>query len=316
MISIIVPVYNVRPYLEQCICSIIGQSYRDWECILVDDGSTDGSGELCDELAHEDERLIVLHQENQGVSAARNHGLSICKGEYICFIDSDDWVAPDYLSHLLSGMTEDRVDMVVTGTIHEQTTVKVHTSKEIIRLRMEGDFTGPFIEHVGLFYGPCSILYKSSIIREHHILFPEKLSFGEDTTFVFSYLRLAKDIALLPFADYHYRIVDQASLSHRFGAEKTFLRYELWEMRKAFYMDKGMWNAISQKNMYRELWAIVYDGIYSTPQPTYSFLKSLLSIQEIRELGHWDDLFEIPRYIKYGIKHKAAWLFYLLRNFN
>ena len=120
MISIIIPVYNTAQYLDQCLESVLVQSYTDWECIVVDDGSTDNSGEICDKWGKRDSRFVILHQKNQGVSAARNKGLERCKGEYICFIDSDDWVEPTYLSHLYDGMKNNEgVDMVVSGFIFE-----------------------------------------------------------------------------------------------------------------------------------------------------------------------------------------------------
>ena len=101
-VSIIVPVYNVKPYLERCINSILKQSYDNLEVILVDDGSTDGSGELCDSLEKKDKRIIVIHQQNGGLSSARNTGIDNCHGSYICFVDSDDYVHPDYVKYLYS----------------------------------------------------------------------------------------------------------------------------------------------------------------------------------------------------------------------
>lgn len=95
-ISIIVPVYKVEKYLHRCLDSIVAQTFTDWECILVDDGSPDGSGKICDEYAEKDGRFKVFHQENQGVSAARNKGLDNAKGEWIGFVDSDDWVSKEY----------------------------------------------------------------------------------------------------------------------------------------------------------------------------------------------------------------------------
>ena len=100
MISVIVPVYNVEPYLRECIESILGQTYRDFELILVNDGSTDDSGTICDEYAAQDTRIRVLHQKNSGVSVARNVGLDSVQGEYIAFVDSDDRVSKDYLAYL------------------------------------------------------------------------------------------------------------------------------------------------------------------------------------------------------------------------
>lgn len=96
LISVIVPVHNVKPYLERCVNSIIKQSYKNLEIILVGDGATDGCRELCDDLQVRDDRMKVIHQENQGLSAARNTGLDAAKGEYICFVDSDNYVNPEY----------------------------------------------------------------------------------------------------------------------------------------------------------------------------------------------------------------------------
>lgn len=300
--------------MEKCILSIIRQSYQNWECILVDDGSTDGSGSLCDELALRDTRIQVIHKKNGGVSDARNRGLVSCSGDYICFVDSDDWVGVHYLKHLISGMTCDSIDMVVTGEIHEYANKqKQLIPKERIVIQTDAKHTQPFIDNVGFFYGPCGILFKHSIIEQRNLSFPKDLSFGEDTTFVFDYLRFSDRIALLPFADYHYRKTDVQTLSHRFCQEKTFYRYELWIMRQHFFVDYNMWNDISKNNMYRELWSIIYDGIYSTYNPKITYLKQLLSFQEISQLKEWESVFNVPRYIKKGIEMRAFWLFWLIR---
>lgn len=100
MISVIVPVYNVEPYLRKCIDSILAQTYRDFELILIDDGSPDNCGAICDEYAAQDSRIRVIHQGNCGVSVARNTGLDAAKGEYVSFVDSDDWIDNEYLEHL------------------------------------------------------------------------------------------------------------------------------------------------------------------------------------------------------------------------
>lgn len=100
LVSIIIPVYNVKPYLERCVNSILSQSYINLEIILIDDGSTDGSSQLCDSIGNKDERIIVIHQENGGLSSARNTGLDNCHGSYICFVDSDDYVHSEYVRYL------------------------------------------------------------------------------------------------------------------------------------------------------------------------------------------------------------------------
>ena len=101
MVSIIVPIYNVEQYISKCIESILAQTYRDFELILVDDGSPDMCGTICDEYARTDSRVYVIHQENKGLSAARNAGISLAKGEYISFIDGDDYVEKDFFERII-----------------------------------------------------------------------------------------------------------------------------------------------------------------------------------------------------------------------
>lgn len=115
LISVIVPVYNVESCIEKCIKSIIGQTYQNLEIILVDDGSIDKSGQICDEYAQVDRRIQVIHKRNEGPSEARNSGLEICKGRYIGFVDGDDWLASDMYEFLYQTLLEYQADVVVCG---------------------------------------------------------------------------------------------------------------------------------------------------------------------------------------------------------
>lgn len=113
LVSVIVPVYNVLPYLKESLDSLIGQSYQDLEVILIDDGSTDDSGKLCDEYANHDKRILVIHQENKGLSAARNIGLDKANGEYIAFLDSDDAFHCCFIEKLLSSIISKDADIAL-----------------------------------------------------------------------------------------------------------------------------------------------------------------------------------------------------------
>lgn len=113
-VSVIVPVYNVKKYLKQCVISILNQDYSNLELILVDDGATDGSGDICDIFKDEFPSILVIHQENQGLSAARNTGTKAATGYYISYIDSDDWVTPDYISYQIKLAKKYNADIVVT----------------------------------------------------------------------------------------------------------------------------------------------------------------------------------------------------------
>ena len=119
MISVIVPVYNVEPYLRKCLDSIVNQTYSDLEILVIDDGSTDGCGKICDEYVERDERVKVFHTENRGLSCARNLGLDEAKGEWIGFVDSDDWIEPDMYEALLKRAEETGADVVECGVYLE-----------------------------------------------------------------------------------------------------------------------------------------------------------------------------------------------------
>lgn len=115
MISVIIPVYNVESYLKRCLDSVINQSYQDLEIILIDDGSTDNSSKICDEYASNDPRVIVIHKQNAGQAAARNDGINIAKGEYIAFVDSDDWIELDMYELLMQAIIDTKADIVASG---------------------------------------------------------------------------------------------------------------------------------------------------------------------------------------------------------
>lgn len=115
LLSVIIPVYNVEEYLAKCVDSILNQTYRNLEVILVNDGSKDGSGSICDDFVQKDSRVRVIHKENGGLSSARNAGMDAAKGEYISFIDSDDWIETDSYEHLLGLMEKYQVKLVCGG---------------------------------------------------------------------------------------------------------------------------------------------------------------------------------------------------------
>ena len=126
MVSIIVPVYKSKDTLKRCVESLLAQTVEDTEMILVDDGSPDGSGELCDKLAEEDSRIRVIHKENGGVSSARNVGIEAAKGDYLLFADSDDYVEQDMVEKLLSGIGND--DIAICGFHHH------YQGRDIVRI--------------------------------------------------------------------------------------------------------------------------------------------------------------------------------------
>ena len=210
-LTIVVPVYNVRKYLCDCINSIISQSYSDFECILVDDGSTDGSGLICDEYAKKDGRIRVFHKENGGVSSARNVGLDNAEGEWVFFLDSDDLIPYEALHLLVSHMASD-VDMVY-GSI--QKFDDVEACVETISVNQVGDvsiedalnaFVVPQIRTGDWQRYLFNRLYRMSIIKEFSLRFFTDIHYKEDGLFVVQYLCRSKNkVACIPDIVYLYR---------------------------------------------------------------------------------------------------------------
>lgn len=212
MVSIIVPIYRAEKTLARCIESVVAQEYKDWELILVDDGSPDRSGEICDVYAAKDDRISVIHQENSGVAEARNAGIKVSKGEFICFIDSDDYVSSSYLSDFAYSLSIDfeLQGMTLVYTDSTKNHDKLPSANGLLELQsllMQDEAT------LDLLNGPCCKLFKSSVVKECGILFPTGLSYGEDSIFVLSYLRHCHKINLVQKSNYCYVHDDAPSLS-------------------------------------------------------------------------------------------------------
>lgn len=317
MISIIIPVYNTAPYLNPCIESVVNQTYTDWECILVDDGSTDESGVICDGWCSKDSRINVIHQDNRGVSAARNLGMQIAKGDFIAFIDSDDWVEKDYLSSLHNAITKDDADLAVCGMIldyangvHE---IYAPSIDEIFELSPESTNKFVVLNEIYLLYPPYVKLFKRQIIFENNISFNNSYSYGEDLLFNYQYLDHVKKISIISNSKYHYRIFSNSSLSKKIREDKFDIDYKQWQVLKSFYISKNMWNDYSKTLLYKRLWGCIYDGIFLFPKlqdRSLSYLQKILSIPEIDELRTNQNLLSCSSWIKQAILHRSAFVFY------
>ena len=203
MISVIVPVYNVAKYLPQCLESIICQSYQDLEIIVVDDGSTDESGKICDEYALKDKRIRVYHLENQGLSAARNYGIAKAAGEYIAFLDSDDWIEPD-MYKILFDLAEQTGADIVTCRFYQEYQNKTEESfgpeKQFV---VEGsDILHTYIFQRGICRDSWNNLFRTDLFRS--IRFPEGRSY-EDYAIKPQLLQKAKKMVYTPACLLHYR---------------------------------------------------------------------------------------------------------------
>lgn len=222
-ISIIIPIYNVREYLAKCIESVINQTYQDIEIICVDDGSTDGSYEICEYYKKKDSRIKVVHKINEGIVSARQTGLKIANGEYVGFVDGDDWIDEKMYESMIRNMEKSNVDMVETGVIDSYNSF---TEKERKYKLKEGIYKSEkFKKNIlnnliydGKFYnyGVVSVylwnkLFKRKYITECYMKLDYKQSMFEDFVSVYPYLIKHQSIAIINKAFYHYRVVNNST---------------------------------------------------------------------------------------------------------
>lgn len=243
LISIVVPVYNVEKYLHECLDSIIAQTYKDIEVILVDDGSTDHSGRICDDYADKYENFQVIHKENAGLGMARNTGLGYVHGEYVMFLDSDDYLDKKLIEILLNAAQENHADVCKSGfkriTDDKKIVGKVQYNNEL--------FSGDEVktEFLSRMLGSrpdkkdsiemCvwGAIYKTSYIKEYNLQFPsERVLISEDLVFNIDYMQYAVKVCILSYTGYFYR-VNIDSLSRKYRPDRfEASRYLYLEMHK------------------------------------------------------------------------------------
>lgn len=209
-ISVIVPIYNVADYLSKCISSIIGQTYDKLQIILVDDGSTDNSPDICDYFARQDDRITVIHKENGGLVSARKAGLQAAAGEYIGYVDGDDWIESDLYEYMLNDLIQYQVDMVETehfidagensNRIKSKLPYGRYDTKGIIPMMLcDKDFNEcrlrPYL---------WSKLFKKSLLDKHQMGVDEVIRCGEDIAVTYPYILDTESIYIADYAGYHY----------------------------------------------------------------------------------------------------------------
>lgn len=208
LISVIVPVYNAEEYLPACLDSILNQDLREIEVIVIDDGSTDESGKIADRYSAEDPRIRVIHQENAHLSASRNAGMQLATGEYIAFIDADDWIETDMFSSMYEVAEQDNSDVVVCSVTVEYTKDNRVYFEKVDRKYTERDqknFYSLFVElsELHLFNYACNKIYRTQVLKNQVLTFKIEAPF-EDIVFNLQVLKEIKAISLLPGTYYHY----------------------------------------------------------------------------------------------------------------
>lgn len=290
-ISVIIPIYNAESFLNECLASIQNQTFSDYEVWLIDDGSTDNSGTICDKFAAPNKQFHVIHKKNGGVSSARNAGLEKANGEWICFIDADDTVEKEYLSTLYQFANMQKDILIIQGFktflpdntyIDKRFTNQLYNSSEVYKT-----FQDLNINRCGYPFGK---LYNAEIIRHHHLRFVESIHYAEDVMFMLTYLTHCSAIQTVEGMNYNYYIRKNIqSLSKRiFVFESEYACYQLYlkrigELKQRFNLTetslRKVYNVISEYLIRRSIGALYQKQTRKPRQERLVILKRLTPTQ-------------------------------------
>lgn len=307
-VSVIVPVYNVEPYLDRCVESLLDQTYPALEILLIDDGSTDRSPALCDAWAVKDARIRVLHQANGGVSAARNRGLEMAGGKYVHFADADDWVEKDGYREIMEQAQASEPDLLVFSA-SEVTAEGTRVLFDLPEDAAPADRRAAKIRFLRgeLCWTNCwSKLYRLDLIRAHGIRFREDLRMGEDYRFTYDYLDHADRFAFLNRPLYYYDRTRESSASNTRN-EAYFTRWKVTEELRQEEQDPPVQNALLER-LVSELYTSLRASLH-LPEKRALFEEALAAFRKYLPLYRQLDL-PCPKGMT--VLAAAPWLYKLL----
>lgn len=250
-ISIIVPVYNVEKYLDRCVCSLIRQTLSDTEIILVDDGSPDTCPKLCDVWAEKDSRIRVVHKPNGGLASARNAGLDVATGEYVAFVDSDDYVLDDTYSTLFAAAKQGDFDVVYNGyTYYLPEGTKEDKAVTDCECRDMEKYVTSMLGDDNYVISACMGIYRRSVIADNHLQFlSEREYLSEDVLFNLDFLAHSKAVRYVPQPFYQY-CYNGGSLTQSFKEQKIDNAMRLDEAIRTRLRNYGMPSADTAAKLY------------------------------------------------------------------
>lgn len=240
-VSVIVPVYKAEKYLHRCIDSILAQSFTDWELLLIDDGSPDRCGEICDEYAQRDARIRVFHKENGGVSSARNLGLENVRGEYVTFVDADDWILASTLAFCSSYF--DKYEIIRFSMLYVESLDKENRRKLILpKSNSKTAIMQRILERNSLL-GVCGGLYMTNLFRSPSLQFDSNLIMAEDWLVLCQLVNRCCSIIDLPDVYYCYNVLNENSCSNNPSFEKV---------EQCLIAQRTMLGQISDRDVYKD----------------------------------------------------------------
>lgn len=327
-ITVIIPVYKVEPFLRQCLDSVVNQTYRNLEIIIIDDGSPDNCGIICDEYANKDTRIQVIHKKNEGLCAARNDGIKRATGEWLTFVDSDDWCEVNYYSELMKSMGSQRPDIFFAGgRIAElpdgnkigQNFSKAFScnDKEDLEKLMIGVIAPPV--SIGRTYGaPWDKLYRRKFVEKSGLLFDLSSKAWEDLWFNFQAFDKAHVVSGCTYIGYHYRVLS-TSITGNFNSARPNINYDfvckLQDYARKHGKSKSIIMAIHAKTL-----AVIkntLDLYYFHPNNKLSEQEIEDGIQKVKSLpfyreaimeGHNPFVTKKQQILKYLLRMRSIWL--------
>lgn len=268
LLSVIVPVYKAEKYLHRCVDSILGQTYSNLDVVLVDDGSPDDSGKICDEYAAKDSRVRVIHKPNGGVSSARNAGIDVAKGEYIAFVDSDDYIDQEMYEKLFGALKSDDCIAVCDCYLHyeDRDCFKKIYDVNADKIRFLGDY---LLSDIG---GSCwNMIAPRAIVGT--LRFPEYLNSGEDLWYVLRLLFKAPSIVKVQEALYYYDQCNVSSLTHSISNEVDLKALRGYEEHKDFLSAEGVFDSVKTEWS----WAVLrYKSTFVLTPDRFDLYRSVL----------------------------------------
>lgn len=296
MLSIIVPIYNSSRFLDKCINSLVSQTYRNLEIILVNDGSLDNSGEICNKWSLCDARIKVIHQSNLGVAAARNRGISVARGNYLMFLDSDDTLSLDACARVVEYAESNAADCVVFGFLQESGTVWAPKSECAYRNMKEFKKDFVFWLNSELLSSSVNKLYKRERVAT---TFPEGVSFGEDLIFSLNYIKHCDNIFFVPWPIYQHNNLNEGSLTHTMRNE-NILDIEKWQTEiLQFIGNEPVANNVYDKYLKDVLFWLkrFYASLGNTKGEKRSFLRRWYNESHLKRLTQPSQLEMVDRFI-------------------
>lgn len=263
LVTLIVPVYNVAPYLENCLSSIKAQTYREFEVLLVNDGSTDSSADICRDCVQSDSRFRLIDKPNSGVSDSRNRALDQSRGKYIQFLDADDWLTPDAIETLVHSAESTGADLVLGHFYRvagDRLAQRGHIKDQRILTRQE------FAEEMmkapaNYYYGVLwNKLYRRSIVEAHHLRFPADVNWCEDFLFNLNYIEHVRLVSAVPKPIYYYRKREDSLVNAQISLRRTVaMKRSTFDYYKELYQKLDLYEE-QKGRIYSYLLSAATDG--------------------------------------------------------